>query len=213
MCSTPEKTAYSTENAMQKLAKALRVVSANSELYYLKKPVEVAEASLREVEGSFAEVEALLAEFAEQWFNSNRQGANSALFSENLQDRIDVKLCRNGKLDFEQMKGIMLRLNAIDDVVTALDRIGLYITRYQELCLDKYLTDLAEDAKHFEASILDELRRSIDSEARRLRNQIERCNLYYQPAMKTKDVWLAIVSLAISSLAFLLTILRMLNYF
>src|SRR3990170_8759729 len=76
MCSTPEKTAYSTENAMQKLAKALQVVSANSELYYLKKPVEVAEAALREVEGSFAEVEALLAEFAEQWFNSNRQCVN-----------------------------------------------------------------------------------------------------------------------------------------
>ena len=213
MCSTPEKTAYSTENAMQKLAKALQVVSANSELYYLKKPVEVAEAALREVEGSFAEVEALLAEFAEQWFNSNRQCVNDALLSENLHDRIDVKLCTSGKLDFEQMKRIVFRLNAIDDVITALDRISLYIKRYQELCLDKTLSDLAEQAQHFEATILNELRRSIESEAKRLRNQIERCNLYYQPAMKTKTLWVAIVSLAISSLAFLLTILRMLNYF
>src|SRR3972149_10311045 len=106
MCSTPEKTAYSTENAMQKLAKALQIVSANSELYYLKKPVEVAEAALREVEESFAEVEALLAEFAEQWFNSNRKGLDNGLFSENLSERLDVKLCINGKLDFEQMKRI-----------------------------------------------------------------------------------------------------------
>src|SRR3972149_10330303 len=121
MCSTPEKTAYSTENAMQKLAKALQIVSANSELYYLKKPLEVAEAPLRQVEESFAEVEALLAEFAEQWFNSNKRGVNDAFVSENLHDRIDVKLCTNGKRDLAQRKRLVFRGNSIDDVVTALD--------------------------------------------------------------------------------------------
>jgi hypothetical protein len=96
--------------------------------------------------------------------------------------------------------------------MVGLDRISLYVRRYQELCREKQLNDLFEHGQIFENSILNELRRSIESEARRLRNQVERCNLYYQPAMKTKALWVALTSLAISSLAFLLTILKMLNY-
>jgi hypothetical protein len=212
MCSRPDGEADATEIAMQKLAKAIRVVSANSELFYLKKPADVTETALRDVDSSFSEIEALMSEFADEWYDSRNQGFGAVRLSENLNDRIDVKLCQNGKLDFQQMKRIVLRLNAIDDVMVGLDRISLYIKRYGELCRDKLLGDLAEHAQHFEASILNELRRSVESEARRLRNQIERCNLYYQPAMKTKTHWVALVSLGISSLAFLLTILRMLNY-
>jgi hypothetical protein len=212
MCSRPDEEADATEIAMQKLAKAIRVVSANSELFYLKKPADVTETALRDVDSSFSEIEALMSEFADEWYDSRNQGFGAVRLSENLNDRIDVKLCQNGKLDFQQMKRIVLRLNAIDDVMVGLDRISLYIKRYGELCRDKLLGDLAEHAQHFEASILNELRRSVESEARRLRNQIERCNLYYQPAMKTKTHWVALVSLGISSLAFLLTILRMLNY-
>jgi hypothetical protein len=212
MCAIPPEEADATETAMQKLAKAIRLVSANSELYYLKKPADVTETALRDVDGSFAEIEALLSEFADEWFGNRNRGVNTVSLSENLDDRIDVKLCMNGKLDFEQMKKIVFRLNAIDDVVVGLDRISLYIKRYEELCRDKLFSDLAEHAQHFEESILNELRRNVESEARRLRNQIERCNLYYQPAMKTKTLWVAVLSLAISSLAFLLTILKMLNY-
>jgi hypothetical protein len=201
---------YSTEVAMHRLAKTLKVASANSEPYYLKKSSDVNEFALREVGNSFAEMEALMSEFADAWYGSRKQSTVDP--SENLDDRIDVKLCQNGKLDFKQMKKIMLRLNAVDDVMVGLDRISLYVRRYQELCREKHLSDLFEHAQVFENSILNELRRSIESEARRLRNQVERCNLYYQPAMKTKALWVALTSLAISSLAFLLTILKMLNY-
>lgn len=201
-----------TEEAMQKLAKTLKLVSANSELYYLKRPSEVAESALTEVDASFAEIEALLSDFADEWFSSGNQGSNGARFSKSLDDRIDVKLCQNGKLDFAQMKDILFRLNAIDDVMVGLDRISVYIKRYEELCRDKLLSDLAEHAQRFEASILNELRSSIESEGRRLRNQVERCNLYYQPAVKTKTLWVAVLSLVISSLVLLLTILRIIGY-
>jgi len=201
---------YSTESAMQKLDKAIQVFSANSQFYYLKKPADVAETALRDVGDSFIEGEALMSEFAETWYGSRKQNGDRP--SGSLDSRIDVKLCQNGKLDFGQMKKIVLRLNAVDDVLVGLDRISLYVKRYKELCREKLLTDLADRAQVFQDSILDELRRNIESEATRLRNQIERCNLYYQPAMKTKTLWVAVVSLAISSLAFLLTILKMLNY-
>jgi len=201
---------YSTEIALQKLNKAIQVFSANSQFYYLKKPSEVTETALRDAGDAFAEAEALMAEFAEAWYGSRKQNADCP--PGDLTNRIDVRLCQTGKLDFEQMKKMVLRLNAIDDVLVGLDRISLYVKRYQELCREKLLNDLAERAQVFENSILDELQRSIESEATRLHNQIERCNLYYQPAMKTKTLWVAVLSLAISSLAFLLTILKMLNY-
>lgn len=200
----------STEAALQKLDKTIQVFSANSQFYYLKRPSEVSEAVLKDVGDSFAEAEALMAEFAEAWYGSRGQSADCP--PKDLNNRIDVKLCQNGKLDFGQMKKIVLRLNAVDDVLIGLDRISLYLKRYQELCREKLLTDLTERSQVFQNSVLDELQRSIESEATRLRNQIERCNLYYQPAMKTKTLWVAVLSLAISSLAFLLTILKMLNY-
>jgi hypothetical protein len=201
---------YSIESAMRNLNKTIQVFSANSQSYYLKKPSQVTEATLRDVGDSFSEAEALLAQFAEIWYGSRRLNTNCP--AEDLNGRIDVKLCQTGKLDFSQMKKIVLRLNVIDDVIDGLDRISLYVKRYRELCREKRLADLAERAQVFESSILGELRRSIDSEATGLRNQIERCNLYYQPAMKSKTLWVAVLSLAISSLAFLLAVLQMLNY-
>ncbi len=210
MNSKSREAKYSTESALLKLNKTVQVFSAFSQSYYLKKSSEVTETVLRDAGDSFAEGEALLAEFAEIWYGS--RGTFAECSAGNLSDRIDVKLCQSGKLDFTQMKRIVLRLNVIDDVIVGLDRISLYVKRYQDLCREKMLTDLAERAQVFENSILTELRRSINSEATGLRNQIERCNLYYQPAMKSKTLWVAVLSLAISSLAFLLAILQILNY-
>jgi hypothetical protein len=206
-----EKT-YSISSAMEKLGKAVQIVSANSELYYLKKASQITETALREVDSSFDEISSLMSEFAEHWYGSRKQGPDAVPLSENLNDRIDIKLCQNGKLDFGQMKRIMFRLNGIDEALMGLDRISLYLKHYQELCRDKRLDEFVEHAQFFEDSILNELRRSIESEAKRLRNQIERCNLYYQPAMKNRTLWVALGSLAISCLAFLLTILKMLNF-
>jgi hypothetical protein len=203
---------YSICGAMEKLGKAVQVVSATSELYYLKKASQVTETALREVDSAFDEVSSLMSEFAEHWYGSRKQGPDAVPFSDDLNERIDIKLCQNGKLDFEQMKRIMFRLNGVDEALIGLDRISYYLKNYQELCRDKQLADLVEHAQFFENSILNEMRRSIESEARRLRNQIERCNLYYQPAMKNRTLWVALGSLVISCLAFLLAILRMLGF-
>jgi hypothetical protein len=79
------------------------------------------------------------------------------------------------------------------------------------LCRKKNLPTLMENAELFRTSVLNEAKETLESETKRLRNQIERCNLYYQPAIKTKTLWVALASLMISSLAFLLTILKALN--
>jgi len=207
----PEEETYSISNAMVRLEKTLKIVSADSKLYYLKKESQIAEADLRKVDNSFTKISPLMIEFADHWYGSRKQGPDAVQPSEELKERVDIKLFQTGKLDFEQMKRIMTRLNRIDDVLMGLDRINYYIKYYEDLCRHKNLGQFAEHAELFRTSVINQAKESIESEGRRLKNQIERCNLYYQPAIKTKTLWVALASLAISCLAFLLTILNAFN--
>jgi hypothetical protein len=109
------------------------------------------------------------------------------------------------------MKRVMVRMNRIDDALMGLGRTIFYIQYYENLCREKKLPALVENAEFFRTSVLNEAKDIVESEGKRLRNQIERCNLYYQPAIKTKTLWVALASLAVSSLAFLLTILKVFN--
>jgi hypothetical protein len=111
------------------------------------------------------------------------------------------------------MKKIMVRMNRIDDALMGVGPIIFYIQYYENLCREKNLPALVENAELFRTSVLNKAKETLESETKRLRNQIERCNLYYQPAIKTRTLWVALASLVISSLAFLLTVLKALNVF
>jgi hypothetical protein len=207
----PEEETHSISNAMVRLEKTLRIVHEDSKLYYLKEESQIAEATLRKVDNSFAKISPLMIEFADHWYGSRKQGPDAVQPSEELKERVDIKLFQTGKLDFEQMKRIMTRLNRIDDALMGLDRMNYYIKYYEDLCCHKNLGQFTEHAKLFRTSVINQAKESIESEGRRLRNQIERCNLYYQPAIQTKTLWVALASLAISCLAFLLAILKALS--
>ena len=199
------------DDALNKLAKILTIVSGDSKLYYLKKPSEVNEETLKKVSLSFLEISALFREFTDLWFDSRFKGPDAIQPSDELKERIDLKLFESGKLDFEQMKKIMKRLHRIDDALMGLDRISFYLKYYRDLCNGKNLNKIAELTELFIAASLDVAKETLMTEGRGLKNQIERCNLYYQPAIKTKTLWVAVCSLIVSSLAFLLTILNALN--
>lgn len=211
MSSKPSGQTPSLDAAMQKLGKTLQIVAENRKQYYLQKASQVTEATLTKTDQLFPELSQLMEEFADHWFGSRHKGSDAIQPSEKLEDRIDIKLFQTGKLDFEQMKKIMVRMNRIDDALMGLNRIIFYIQHYENLCRDKNLAGLVENAELFRTSVLNAAKESVESEAKRLRNLIERCNLYYQPAIKTKTLWVALASLVISSLAFLLTILKALN--
>jgi len=207
MTETAKEPPFSLENAMIKLAEMLKIVSEDSKAYYLKSLEKVDEKVLKDVDLSFASLSNLFQEFADQWFGSKSKGADAIQPSENLKDRIDIKLFESGKLDFEQMKKIMTRLNRIDDALMGLSRIEFYLKQYEDCCQDKKLDKPAGHARMFRISSIEIAKETLTTEGKRLGNQIERCNLYYQPAIKTRTLRVATISLAISSLSFFLAIL------
>lgn len=202
---------YSLDAALKKLENILRIISEGSKEYYLKRPAEVDNKVLKTVDMSFIDISNLAQEFADHWFNSKLKGPDAIQSSENLDERVDIKLYKTGKLDFEHMKKIMIRLNRIDDVIMGLERITFYLRYYEDLCRKKELSIQASHAEMLRTSTFEVARETISTEGKRLQNQIERCNLYYQPAIKTKTLWVAVSSLIISTLAFLLTILKALS--
>ena len=207
MTSNAEKNTYSLENAMVKLAEVLKIVRKDAEAYYLKKPEKVDVSILKTIDTSFASISILMQEFVEQWFNSREKGPDAIQPSADLKERIDIKLFETGKLDFDQMKKIMKRMHRIDDALLGFDRIEFYIRYYEYLCKMHNLTKPAGHAQMFRTSSIIVGKDYLKSEGNRLRNQIDRCNLYYQPAIKTKALNVAYVALAISALSFLLSVL------
>ncbi len=203
----PKESSYSLTTALVKLGDILKIISEDSKLYYLKSASEVDDTLLSHIAISFATLSNLFYGFIEQWFNSRLKGPDAIQSSDDLKERIDIKLFETGKLDFEQMKKIMTRMNRNDDGIMGLNRMIFYINYFENLCREKKLVKLVECAKSFRIPCLEEARETLTTENHRLKNQIERCNLYYQPAIKTKAVKIALISLAISSLSFLLAIL------
>ena len=102
-------------------------------------------------------------------------------------------------------------MNRIDDALMGLNRIKFYLSYYENLCSEKGLIKPADHAKLFRESMIEQAIESVTAEGKRLKNQIERCNLYYQPAIKTKTLKVAYIALGISTLSFLLAILNALN--
>jgi len=154
----------------------------------------------------------LLARFQFSWIDSRRSGPDAVELSRKLDERIDIKLFRTGKLDFEQLKKLMTRLNRADDALLGLNRIGFYVSDYVRLCIESGLERNAETAKLFIEENLNPVKNYINSEIERSRNQIQRCNLYYQSQLTSKTFRIAFASLLISSVSVLLSILLRILY-
>ena len=196
---------------MNKLTDMLKIISEDGQHYYLKTPEEVDKKVLMTIDLSFAILSTDGQEFADQWFKSKSFGTDAIQPSEQLEDRLDVKLLEKGKLDFKQMKKIMIRMNRVDDALMGLNRIKFYMNHLENLCNEKGLPRIADHAKLFKESMIEQAIETIETEGKRLRNQIDRCNLYFQPAIKTKSLNIAYIALIISSLSFLLAILNSLK--
>lgn len=196
------------QDCLNLLHKALEIVLRGSRKYYLKAASEVSKEALNEVDTSLVTVSILLNKFISCWIDSKRSGPDAIVTSPKLGDRIDIKLIRTGKLDFEQFGKIMTRMNRADDTLLGLNRIALYIHYFQSLCAEKKLNTQAETANLFIQGVLNRAIDGVKWDAERLGNQINRCNLYFQNVLKSKTFKVAIGSLLVSSLAVLLTILN-----
>ena len=165
MITKPDEKIPSLGIAMERLGKTLQIVSENSKLYYLQKALQVSSTTLSKTDNLFPELSQLMIEFADYWCGSRHKGPDAIQPSEKLEDRIDIKLFQTGKLDFEQMKKIMVRMNRIDDALMGVGRIIFYIQYYENLCREKKLPALVENAGLYtECALRDSGKDTLSSE-------------------------------------------------
>jgi len=197
----------SLQDSLNFLAKALKIVTNESKKYYIKDASKVKKETLNEVVKSFVQVSILLAKFRLSWGDSRRSGPDAVEVSKNLDERIDIKLIRTGKLDFEQLKKLMTRLNRADDALLGLNRINFYASYYTRLCSQKKLKRNVELIELFVEGTLNPTIDSLNSEIIRARSQMERCNVYYQNQIKSKTFRIAFISLLVASVSVLISVL------
>jgi hypothetical protein len=107
-------------------------------------------------------------------------------------------LFKNEKLDFEQLQSIMVHISRVDDALDAIDSISFYLKHYEDLCRSKGLPKYAGLSESFRVYSIEQFGISLEREAKKLRNQVERSNLYYQAKLNTNVEKTAEKSLEIS---------------
>jgi hypothetical protein len=197
---------YSLQKAINRLAQITSIISQDKKEIFMKKPEEVDEELLLKLSTSLLGCATLFVELLDIWSGSKTKGIDAFQKTDKLDERIDIKLYNTGKLDFEQMKRIMARLNRIDDALQMEEVTKPYLTQFKHLCEENKVFRALNLANEFQTNFIDVFTKHLLNEKNQLENQVERCNLYYQAKLNTRTVTIAWVALGVSVLSILATI-------
>jgi len=201
------KIKYSLQNAVNKLAIILKLIFEDYPDIFLKKPEEVSVDLLNNLSNSFISISTLFQEVIEEWFGSSPEMFDAIRRSEELEDQLDVEVGETDKLDFEQIRKIMNRMNKIDDALGNLEKISLYLKYYEDLCKQKGLTTNANLSEIFRVYGVEEFANSLRNEVKHHKNQIERNNMYNRAKLNRKTLETAKKSLKTAYAALVITVL------
>ena len=110
--------------------------------------------------------------FRISWIRSYHEGKDA------IKEKIDVKLTEENKLDMDLFKRIIKRSSAGEDILRALNRIEFYSSDFLEKCQTrKRAREVMETSRRI---IILPTIKNVEGDLSRMRNQIERCNLYFQ---------------------------------
>lgn len=197
---------YSLRNALNKLGEICKIIAENHDKIRTRNP-EVDKELLIKLAESFPKLADLFFEVISLWSDSKLKGPDAFQKSDDLEERIDIRLYETGKLDFGQMKKIMARLSRFDDAMLMEEIITPYLKQYAYLCKEKKLYKALDLCNSFETNFVEVFRKHITNESKRLENQVERCNLYYQAKLNTTTLKIAFGALAASVLSVLISII------
>lgn len=201
------KTKYSLQNAVNKLAIILKLIFEDNPDIFLKKPEEVSVDLLNNFSNSFISISTLFQEVIEEWFGSSPEVFEAIKRSEELEDQLEIEVSETDKLDFEQIRKIMNRMNKIDDALGNLEKISLYLKYYEDLCKQKGLTNNANLSEIFRVYGVEEFAKNLRNEVNHHKNQIERNNMYNRAKLNTKTLKIATKSLKIADTALIISVL------
>lgn len=196
----------SLQDSLMHLGTAFKIITENARKYYAFDASQVTKETIDQIAVSFVAISSAVQKFNSMWIDSKWSGPDAIVESKKLDDRLDIKLIKTGKLDFEQMSRILTRLNRADDALLPLNQMVFYISDFIRLCNEKNYDEPKRSAELLLNSVLNRPLVHIRMEIERHKNQIDRCSLYFQSDLKSKAIRIALISLVISTVSIGLTV-------
>lgn len=122
-------------------------------------------------------------------------------------NRIDLKLFKTSKVDFELMQQMMDMSCSGTSANTGLYLIKRFVTEYKKACELGKIEPSARIAKNLE-ELTDFEINIVQEDIKKVKLELDNVNLYYQNVMVSKAVKVAYASLLVSAFAVALTIIQ-----
>jgi len=184
----------SIEEAKRIVVEALKIISEKYANPFFAKRAE--EIDYVKAAIAFTAAGAKIRDFRILWLRSYSEGKDA------IKEKIDVKLVEENKLDMDLFKRIIIRSSAGEDILQALNRIEFYSSDFLEKCQAKKRA--RESMELFRRIVLFPSIKNVEGDLSRIRNQIERCNLYFQNRLSMRMHRLSIASVGVSIVALLI---------
>lgn len=187
----------SIEEVKRIVGEALKIVIKKYERpFFEKRAEEMSKNDLLEAAKAFAEVGSKISAFRILWLGSYHEGKDA------IKEKIDVKLTEENKLDMDLFKRIIKRSSAAEDILRVLNHIEFYNSDFLEKCQTRKRAREVTEA--FRRLLLLPAMKNIEGDLSRMRNQIERCNLYFQNQLSKRIYRLSFATLGVGFVALLI---------
>lgn len=166
--------------------------------FFAKRAEDMSSNDLLVAAKAFTEAGMKIRDFRILWIRSYREGKDA------IKEKIDVKLIEENKLDIDLFGRIIKRSSAGEDILRALNHIEFANSDFLEKCQTKKRA--RESMELFRRIVLLPTIKNLEGDLSRMRNQIERCNLYFQNRLSMRMLRLSIASLGVGFIALLIAL-------
>ena len=189
----------SIEEVKRIVAEALIIIQKKyGRPFFAERAEKMSSKDLLKAARAFTEAGMKLRDFLILWIRSYHEGKDA------IKQKIDVKLIEENKLDMDLFKKIIKRSSAGEDILRALNQIEFYNSDFLEKCQTKERA--RETMELFRRIVLLPSIKNVEGDLSRMRNQIERCNLYFQNRLNKRMHRLSIASVGVGIVALLIAL-------
>lgn len=189
----------SIEEVKKIAGEALKIIKEKYESPFFAKQAEgMGSMSFLQAAKAFTEAGMKIRDFRILWMRSYREGKDA------IKEKIDIKLIEENKLDMDLFGRIIKRSSAGEDILRALNQIEFYSSDFLEKCRIKERG--RKSMELFRRLLLLPSIKNVEGDLSRMRNQIERCNLYFQNRLSMRMFRLSIVSMGVGFVALLIAL-------
>jgi hypothetical protein len=190
----------SIDEAKRTVAEALKIIKREYESpFFARRAEKMSSNDFLKAAKGFAEASMKISASRILWLRSFQEGKDA------IKEKIDVKLLEEGKLDMDLFGRIIKRSSDGEHILRVLNQIEFYSAEFLQKCQTKERA--RETIKLIRSIVLRPCIKNMERDLSRMRNQIERCNLYFQNRLNMRMFWLSIGSMSVGFVALLIALL------